>query len=296
MPNSAHNTETAALLALLRAPGARWQQIADAVEEAGSALHVLHHRPEGEQTTLFDQPAPGVDLAPFAAELEAWAAEGIRVHTLLDSSYPENLRTVYDRPPLVFIAGAILPRDSQSVAVVGTRSATEDGERRAQRVARHLVDSGYTVVSGLAVGVDTTAHVTALDASGRTLAVIGTGLHRAYPAENAALQAQIARKGAVISQFLPDAPPTKRSFPMRNAVMSGLALATVVVEAGQTSGARMQARLALQHNRPVFLLRSLLEHDWAQTMQQRPGVHVIDDPEEVTETLQRLTAPALLTA
>jgi DNA processing protein len=107
-----------------------------------------------------------------------------------------------------------------------------------------LVDAGDTVVSGLAAGIDTAAHLGALDRAGRTLAVIGTGLRRAYPATNAPLQQRIADDAAVVSQFWPDAPPSKRTFPMRNVLMSGLARATVVIEASETSGARMQARLA----------------------------------------------------
>lgn len=290
------NSESAALLALLRAPGARWQQIGHEVEEAGSALAVLERGSPSEPARLFGEATQPPDLGEQLAELDAWSRENISVLTVLDRSYPENLRTVYDRPPLVFVAGELRPEDSRSVAVVGTRRPTDDGVARARRIARHLAANDYTVASGLAAGIDTTAHTAALDTGGRTIAVIGTGLRRAYPRENAALQARIAREGAVISQFLPDAPPTKRSFPMRNGVMSGLALATVVVEAGQMSGSRMQARLALQHNRPVFLLRSLLEHDWAIAMQRRPGVYVVDEPEQITATIERLTSPAVLTA
>ena len=144
-----------------------------------------------------------------------------------------------------------------------------DGPRTSDRAG--LVDARYTVVSGLAEGIDSAAHLAALDAGGRTVGVIGTGLRRAYPAKNAELQDRIASEAAVVSQFWPDAPPTKTSFPMRNVVMSGVARATVVVEASHTSGARMQARFALEHGRPVFLLESLLEHEWAQDYAERPG-------------------------
>ena len=290
------NLESAALLALLRARGARWQQIADDVEEAGSALVVLEQQSVGAQASIFDESAGAPDLTTHLADLEAWAGDGFSILTVLDAQYPENLRTTHDRPPLVFVAGELRPEDSRSVAVVGTRRPTDGGIASARRIADHLASHGYAVASGLAAGIDTVAHVAALEAGGRTVAVIGTGLRRAYPKENAALQVRIAKVGAVISQFWPDAPPTKRSFPMRNGVMSGFALATVVVEAGQNSGSRMQARLALQHNRPVFLLRSLLTNDWATEMQRRPGVYVVDEPAQITETIERLTSPALLTA
>ena len=294
--NDTPNLETAALIALLRATGARWQKVADDVEEAGSALRVLEHGSEDDPARLFDDGGEPSDLAPHLADLDAWVLEGIRVLTVLDADYPENLRTAYDRPPLIFVAGELCAEDDRSVAVVGTRRPTDDGIARARLIARRLVAEGYSVASGLAAGVDAAAHTAALEAGGRTVAVIGTGLRRSYPRENAELQARITSEGAVISQFWPDAPPTKRSFPMRNGVMSGFALATVVVEAGEISGSRMQARLALEHNRPVFLLRSLLEHDWATSMQQRPGVYVVDEPEQITETIQRLTSPELLTA
>jgi DNA processing protein len=111
-----------------------------------------------------------------------------------------------------------------------------------------------------------------------------------YPAQNAALQEEIAAKGMVISQFLPGSPPTKASFPMRNAVMSGYALATVVIEAAYRSGARIQARLALQHGRHVFLMRSLLEHDWARDYAERPGVTVVESSDDVFTGLQRLAS------
>jgi DNA processing protein len=180
--------------------------------------------------------------------------------------------------------------------VVGARQASPKGTDAARAIAAHLVENEYTVVSGLAAGIDTAAHTAALERDGRTLAVIGTGLARSYPPQNASLQQQIASRCAVISQFWPDAPPSRRSFPMRNAVMSGLALATVVVEASHTSGSRMQARLALAHGRPVFLVRSLLDQDWAQALATRPGVHVARSPEDITSMVERLTSAGALTA
>jgi DNA processing protein len=198
---------------------------------------------------------------------------------------------------MVFVAGSLTAQDSKAVAVVGARTATPSGIRNATAVADHLVQHGYTVVSGLAAGIDTAAHRAALTKRGRTLAVIGTGLARAYPPQNAPLQREIASRGAVVSQFWPDSPPSRRSFPMRNAVMSGLALATVVVEASHTSGSRLQARLALAQGRPVFLLSSLLERQpWARDFAQRPGTHVIHDPSEITQILERLISPGSLVA
>lgn len=290
--------EAAALLALLRIAERPWSQYADLVEEAGSATAVLDDElaRAARAPALFGDEDSGPDLAAISTEIEAWERDGLSLLTVLDPRYPENLRSVHDRPPFVFVAGRLEPRDTRSIAVVGTRSASERGLSQARAIAEHLVDTDYTVASGLAAGIDSAAHLAALYRGRRTVAVIGTGLRRSYPAQNADLQRRIATECAVISQFWPDAPPTKRSFPMRNAVMSGFALATVVVEASHTSGARMQARLALEHGRPVFLLESLLEHEWAREYAERPGTHVVRSPEEITTLVDRLTSPGALVA
>ncbi len=278
--------ESAALVLLLREGERPWQQYADAIEEAGGALPIL----EQEQGLLAHE-----QLAPVTAEIERWRQSGMLMLTVLDQDYPNNLRAVHDRPPLIFVAGRLVPVDTRSLAVVGARQASERAVAAASAVAEHLVDRGYTVISGLATGIDTAAHSAALAAGGRTVAVIGTGLRRSYPPQNAALQRRIAREGAVVSQFWPDAPPSRRSFPMRNAVMSGMSLATVVVEASQTSGSRMQARLALAHGRPVFLRHTLLSQPWARELAARPGTHVVSSPGEITDVIERLTSTGALT-
>ncbi len=284
-------TESAALVTLLRTGARPWITYAELIEEAGSALKVLD---DERQPSLFGTQRD--DIEATERQIAEWQDSGMRLVTILDDAYPENLRAVHDRPPLVFVAGRLMPRDRRSIAVVGARRATPEGIDRATAIATHLAQAGFTVASGLAAGIDTAAHTAALAENGRTIAVIGTGLSRTYPPENARLQERIAAECAVISQFWPDAPPTKRSFPMRNAVMSGLSLATVVIEAAHTSGARMQARLALAQGRPVFLLDSLLGHEWARTCAKQPGAHVVRTPQEITAAVERLTAPGALTA
>jgi len=291
-----NRTEAAALIALLRAGRRPWSEYADLVEETGSAVAVLEHEQAAEPPTLFDEGGTASQLEQVSAEIEAWEAEGMRLSTVLDPGYPNNLRGVHDRPPFVFIGGALVPADGRAIAVVGSRVASPHGVWAARAIAEHLVDQRYTVVSGLAAGIDNAAHTAALARGGRTLAVIGTGLRRSYPPQHANLQRQIAADCAVISQFWPDAPPSRRSFPMRNAVMSGLSLATVVVEASLTSGSRIQARLALEHGRPVFLLESVLEHEWAREFAARPGARVIRSPEEITTAVEGLTSPGALVA
>jgi DNA processing protein len=285
MPSRA---EQAALLVLLRRAKQGWTAVADDVEATGSALRLLE-RSAPDQLPLFSDPDDLSALLEAAnADIVAWERDGMSLLTLLDPEYPQQLLTVHQRPPLLFARGRLDPIDARGVAVVGTRTATERGLRQAADLADGLAARGVPVISGLAAGIDTAAHVAALGAGGRTVAVIGTGLRRAYPKQNTELQRRIGQEGLVLSQFLPDSPPTKTSFPMRNAVMSGYAAATVVVEAAGRSGARMQARLALEHGRPVFLLNTLLEHDWARDYASRPGATVVHDADDVLSRLDAL--------
>lgn len=279
--------ERAALVALLRRGNRSWPELTDQVETVGSARDVLESALDASgQGALFDTES-AVDLESIAAEIVAWEREGMRLVTILDEDYPLCLRLVHQRPPFLFLRGNPVENDLR-VAVVGTRNPTPEGIAHARAIAGGLAERGVTVVSGLAAGIDTAAHGTALAVGGRTVTVIGTGLRRSYPAQNARLQQEIAEKGLVISQFWPDAPPSKASFPMRNAVMSGYSLATVVVEAAYRSGARMQARLALEHGRRVFLMRSLMTHEWAREYASRPNTSVIDTADDVFSVLDSL--------
>ncbi|WP_432986995.1 DNA-processing protein DprA [Dactylosporangium sp. CA-233914] len=272
--------EAAALVALLRRRGAKWADVTAEVLAEGEALPVLRRTLYCGATLFDDDSAFDVALRDASAEVNGWFADGIGVHCLFDDSYPAQLRDIHQMPPLVFTRGT-LAKDRRAVAVVGTRSPTERGLAIARDAATALAGSGVTVVSGLAKGIDTAAHQAALEAGGRTVAIIGTGVNQHYPAANRSLQQRIVREGLVLSQFWPEASPTKQAFPMRNAVMSGYAAATVVVEAAHRSGARMQARLALEHGRPVVLVDSLLVHDWARDYAWRPGVTVVSSADQL---------------
>ncbi|MBB5934086.1 DNA-processing protein DprA [Streptomyces zagrosensis] len=279
--------ERAALVALLRRGDRSWSEITDQVEVVGSARTVLEDVLDTTgQGSLFDTQPPA-DLDAGIAEIAAWEREGMRLVTILDEDYPLYLRLVHQRPPFLFLRGASV-EDDLRVAVVGTRTPTPEGVAHARAIAGGLAERGVTVVSGLAAGIDTAAHGTALAVGGRTVGVIGTGLRRSYPAQNARLQQEIAERGLLLSQFWPDSPPSKASFPLRNAVMSGYSLATVVVEAAYRSGARMQVRLALEHGRRVFLMRSLMTHEWAREYASRPNTTIIDGPDDVFTELDSL--------
>lgn len=226
-------------------------------------------------------------FARIESELEQAAQAKAGVVTVLDAEYPENLRSIAGLPPFLFYRGALDHRaDARSVAVVGTREATELGLSRARRVARELSEAGYTISSGLARGVDTAAHRTALHFGRRTIAVIGTGITRCYPKENLDLAEEIASQGLIISQFWPSRPPGRDTFPRRNHVTSGISLGSVVIEASSTSGAKMQARVAGEQGRHVLLLQSLVDRQpWARQMTEDGRATAVSDTEQMLEVL-----------
>jgi len=280
--------EQAALVAWLRGPGVVWSAVTEQPEVSGSVQTAAAGQAPAQGSLFEAAQTDGVDEA--ARDLERWERAGIRMVCVLDTEYPSNLRMIHQHPPVLFMRGSADERDATSVAVVGTRQPTPRGIDQVRQLATGLAANGIPVISGLATGIDTAAFTAVLAAGGRAVAVIGTGIDRVYPPQNVGLQEEIATKGLVISQFLPGSPPTKASFPMRNAVMSGYALATVVVEAADRSGSRMQAGLALRHGRHVFLMRSLLEREWARDYAERPGVTVVETADDVFVGLQRLAS------
>jgi DNA processing protein len=284
--------DQAALLLALRTSGRPWGEVADRVEDAQSALAVLDGLLTPDQPTLDHADVDHAEqLDRIEREIEAWAADGIDLVTLLDDNYPVRLLMVHQRPPFLTVRGSLSPSDEHAVAVVGSRDASTRGLHIAREIATALTTRGMTVLSGLAAGIDSAAHRAALDAGGRTVAVVGTGLRHCYPAANRDLQAEIGDRCAVISQFWPDAGPAKHHFPMRNAVMSGCGVATVVVEAGEHSGTRIQARLALEHGRHVFLLPEVAKGTtWGSDLSRRPNTTVLDGPDHLLDVLDELTA------
>jgi DNA processing protein len=296
--SAASLSERAAVLALVGATDGEWYRTAALIEDAGSALRIIHRDwAEFEPFDLGEAEAivarvQDADLHRYESLISEYELRGIRVVTVLDADYPTNLRHVYNRPPFLFVRGDLREADNRAVAIVGTRSASEAGLGQADELARGLASHGVTVLSGLARGIDSAAHRGALAADGRTVAVIGTGIEKTYPPENESLAEAILRSGALVSQFWPTAPPTKFSFPLRNVVMSGMAIGTVVVEAGPTSGARMQARFALEHGKRLFLVRSLVMHEeWARRYAERKGTTVINSVDEILDVLVEMARP-----
>jgi DNA processing protein len=201
-----------------------------------------------------------------------WAERGIAAVAMTDPRYPAKLQKIPDAPALLFLRGALTAVDVGGVAVIGTRAPSASGVEAACRIATALAGAGVTVLSGLAAGIDTAAHAAALAAGGRSVAVLGTGLERSYPAQNAPLQ---RRMTALVSAFSPESGPSRAAFPLRNALMSALSVATVIVEAGEHSGACIQARHALRQGRPVVLLPGVLATTWGRTLARQAGVRTV---------------------
>ena len=186
------------------------------------------------------------------AALARIARAGVAVHTLADPTYPARLAEIGDAPPVLYVRGELTLQDEWAVAVVGTRNASPYGREATYRLVTDLARRNVTIVSGLARGVDGLAHRAALDAGGRTLAVFACGVDVVYPPEHRHLAAEIAESGAIVSEYPVGTAPEAGNFPARNRIISGLALGTLVVEAGAKSGALITAQRALEQNRDVF--------------------------------------------
>ena len=191
------------------------------------------------------------DIIP-EKEMEKLRQYGIEVLTCKDSGYPSRLKEIYDYPPVIYIKGSLLPEDEWCLAVVGTRRASAYGKQVTEELATDLAQNKITIVSGLARGIDTVAHKSALKAGGRSLAVFASGLDIIYPAENERLVGEIVENGCIISEYSPGTRPRAENFPRRNRILSGLSLGVLVTEAGETSGAMITARMALEQNREVL--------------------------------------------
>ena len=192
------------------------------------------------------------DWAEIDKEIQRARAAGIQMIPFSDAAYPGSLRAIADPPPLLYVKGELRDNDSKAIAIVGSRSASDYGRRIARDLARGLASFGFTVVSGMARGIDGMAHESALQAGGRTLAVLGSGVDHAYPPEHEMLYRRISESGAVISELPMGARPIAFNFPARNRLISGLSLGVVVVEATEKSGSLITASLAAEQGREVF--------------------------------------------
>ncbi|MFI5501011.1 DNA-processing protein DprA [Nocardia asteroides] len=279
------HTESVALLALLNARpyGWGWTQIAAEVALRSSACALWD-----EWTSATTAQQHQIDDA--AIQLAEWSAADFDLVTILDPHYPGTLREIHQMPPMLFIRGRIEP-DLTAVSIVGSRGATADGLALASQLAHGLARRDIAVLSGLALGIDTAAHSATLAVGGVPIGVIGTGINRVYPAANRQLHADVAAAGALVSQFWPDASPSRQSFPMRNTTMSGLGMASIIIEASEKSGSRIQARVAGEHGRAVILTDRVVEQTtWGKEIQHRPGVFVGSTADDILSIVDDVTA------
>ncbi|HUG34131.1 MAG TPA: DNA-processing protein DprA [Anaerolineales bacterium] len=220
--------------------GSAWNAAPHELTQAGLGLKVIERVIQARENVVLDQ------------VWEKIKKQGIKILTWQDESYPQRLKEIDQPPPVLYIRGEYLPDDLFAVAIVGTRRVTPYGRQITEELSAFLAANNMTVISGLARGVDAVAHQTALKAGGRSIAVLGSGVDKIYPPEHRALAEQMMERGAIISDYAPGTPPDASNFPPRNRIISGLSLAVVVVEAGETSGALITAEFAAEQGREVF--------------------------------------------
>ncbi len=227
------------------------------------------------------------DVLNLDAELEKLDRLGVHAYTWNDPQYPQLLREIDDAPAVLFVRGDLVPDDRTAVAVVGTRKASIYGREATTRLVGDLARSGVTVVSGLARGIDTAAHRSALEAGGRTIGVMACGLDMVYPAENAGLAREIVRHGALISEHPLGVRPESSHFPRRNRIMSGVSLGVLVVEAALDSGSHITVRYALDQNREVFAVPGSIFAPGSQGTHRwiREGAKLVTRAEDILEEL-----------
>ncbi|MBQ1277007.1 MAG: DNA-processing protein DprA, partial [Thermoguttaceae bacterium] len=208
---------------------------------------------------------------------------GIEIVALRDARYPARLREIDNPPRLLYVRGSFAPEDRAAIAIVGTRGATRYGLDQARRLGRELAEAGFTVVSGLALGIDGAAHRGALEVGGRTLAALGGGVAKVYPREHEDLARLVANSGAVFSEYHPLTSPLAGNFPARNRIVSGLSLGVLVVESPLRSGSLITARLAAEQNREVFALPGPVDRETSRGCHQllREGAALVESVEDV---------------
>jgi DNA processing protein len=212
---------------------------------------------------------------------------GVTILADSDPTYPRLLRDIPDPPAVLFVLGRMIDEDGLAIAIVGTRHATHYGLRQAERLGAELARAGFAVVSGLARGIDAAAHRGALGAGGRTLAVLGSGVLNLYPPEHEKLGGEVAERGALLSEAPPLAAPHSGAFPQRNRIISGLSLGTIIVEAGEHSGALITARHALEQNRDVFAVPGRVDSRASRGCHRllRDGAKLVETVDDVLEEL-----------
>jgi len=291
--NKTSQEKALAWLALSLTPGLGPTRVRRLVEYFGGAVAVLRASlTELESTGILASSAQSLGTGKSAElaqeELAQAAGMGVRVVTLDDSEYPQELEQIYDPPPVLYVRGEVSTISQPGIAVVGTRHPTPYGTGMAERLACDLAARGLTIISGMARGVDTAGHRGAIVAKGKTVAVFGTGIDVIYPKENTRLSEQIlALGGALISEFPIGTFPAPQNFPIRNRIISGMSVGVLVVEAAEYSGTRITARCALEQNRDVFAVPGNVtnKNSWGPNTLIKQGAKLVATWEDVWEEL-----------
>ncbi len=273
-------------------PG-RFQNI---LNKFGSGVEALHAPfSEWKVTEGFDQflaqkayPLLSEWLPRLGTEMKQLDQLHVRVVISEDSEFPEGLKTIPEPPIVLYINGQFQPKDNLAVSLVGTRWPTAYGRASAERLAKELSHAGVTLVSGLARGIDTVIHETALKNKGRTIGILGSGFKNFYPPENKPFLERMSRQGAVMTEFSLDTPPDAKNFPKRNRLVSGLGLAVVVVEASERSGALITARLAGEQGRDVFAVPGSVfsERSRGPHVLLKQGARLVEKAEDILDEIQ----------
>lgn len=299
-PMDSMDEETLALLKLSNCEGIGSESIHRLIEQFGSAARALEAargdllQVEGLGETLAGRIRRGPDMARVESELDLMERARTRLIGIGSEDYPVPLRHLgTSAPPLIYVRGQIQRRDMLSVAIVGSRNCTHYGRSQSRRFAMSLTGMGFTIISGLARGIDTEAHRGALQAKGRTIALLGCGLARVETLEDPELALSICENGALISELPMQAPPLPRHFPPRNRLISGLSLGVVVVQASKRSGSLITARWAGEQGKSVFALPGQVDSPSSHGCHQliRDGAVLVETPREVLDELGPISEP-----
>lgn len=224
-------------------------------------------------------------------ELNNAEKNNIKIVPYYSNEYPSNLKAIYDPPLVLYIRGNIIENDIMAIAIVGSRACTYYGKVQAEKISRSLAQIGFTIISGMARGIDSAAHDCALKAGGRTIAVLGCGLSRIYPKDNQELADKIVENGAVISELPLSTPPDNRNFPPRNRIISGLSLGVVIVEAALRSGSLITAQWALDQGKEVFAVPGPIDsaHSKGSHKLIKEGAKLVEGTDDIIEELGPLS-------
>jgi DNA processing protein len=288
-----------AALCLALTPGIGPVNYRTLVAALGSPRSVLAASPEQLRTVpgigakLTRSLVTATQTVDISGELQRCREHSIELLSCDAARYPRRLTEIADAPAMLFCRGSIRPMDDLAIAIVGTRHATSYGNRQAERFARGLALAGFTIISGMARGIDAAAHRGALGAGGRTIAVLGSGLLNLYPPEHAELSLEIAENGAVISEYPTMQSPKSGAFPQRNRIVTGLSLGVIIIEAADRSGALISARHAGEQGREVFALPGQVDSRMSSGCHQliRDGATLVTSVDDILEGLGPLGTP-----